>query len=79
MAHLNYALVGDSTYAGRFKIPPNCSDSLKSLLRDFGRQALHAKKLSLIHPSTGEELSWEVDLPEDMLHLIASLKAGEDI
>ena len=77
MAHLNYPLVGDATYAGRFKIPPNCSDSLKDFLKSFPRQALHAKKLSLIHPVSDQELSWEVDLPEDMQNLLSCLDAGE--
>lgn len=74
MAHLHHALVGDSVYAGRLKLPANASDILKDLLRSFGRQALHAKKLTLIHPRTEEEMSWEVDLPEDILHLLAVLE-----
>lgn len=78
MAHLHHALVGDPVYAGRLKIPANASETLKDLLRTFGRQALHAKKLTLIHPSTDEEMSWEVDLPEDMLHLLSVLEAEEE-
>ena len=78
MAHLHHALVGDPVYAGRLKIPANASDTLKDLLRTFGRQALHAKKLTLMHPSTDEEMSWEVDLPEDMLHLLSVLEAEEE-
>jgi 23S rRNA pseudouridine1911/1915/1917 synthase len=70
MAHLHHPLVGDSTYGGRLKMPPNASTELKELLRSFGRQALHAKKLTLIHPELEEEMSWEVDLPEDMQHLL---------
>jgi 23S rRNA pseudouridine1911/1915/1917 synthase len=70
MAHLHHPLVGDSTYGGRLKMPPNASIELKELLRSFGRQALHAKKLTLIHPELEEEMSWEVDLPEDMQHLL---------
>jgi len=78
MAPLHHALVGDPVYAGRLKIPANASETLKDLLRTFGRQALHAKKLTLIHPSTDEEMSWEVDLPEDMLHLLSVLEAEEE-
>lgn len=78
MAHLHHALVGDPVYAGRLKIPANASDLLKEMLRTFGRQALHAKKLTLIHPSTEEEMSWEVELPEDMLCLLDVLR-DEDV
>lgn len=73
MAHIHYPLVGDSTYAGRLKIPAGASDQLKAALREFGRQALHAKKITLIHPRTEQEMSWESDLPEDMKILLAEL------
>lgn len=75
MAHLHHALVGDATYAGRLKLPANASLTLKDALRSFPRQALHAKKLTLIHPGTEEEMSWEVELPEDMQALLAVLAA----
>jgi 23S rRNA pseudouridine1911/1915/1917 synthase len=55
------------------KLPAGASDEVKNKLRQFERQALHAKKLTLIHPQTGEEMSWEVDLPEDMQNLLAVL------
>lgn len=77
MAHLHHALVGDATYAGRLKLPANASLTLKDALRSFPRQALHAKKLTLIHPGTEEEMSWEVELPEDMLALLAVLAAEQ--
>jgi 23S rRNA pseudouridine1911/1915/1917 synthase len=46
---------------------------VKDVLRSFGRQALHAKQLTLIHPRTGEEMSWESELPADMQALLATL------
>lgn len=73
MAHINYPLVGDTTYAGRLKMPAGASEELKSALRSFPRQALHAKKITLIHPRTSEEMSWESELPQDMLSLLDSL------
>lgn len=77
MAHIKYPLVGDTTYAGRLKIPANASEFLKNALRSFERQALHAKKITLIHPRTEEEMSWESDLPEDMLALLDALDEPE--
>ncbi len=73
MAHIKYPLVGDATYAGRLKLPAGASDHIKEILKSFPRQALHAKKLTLIHPRTEEEMSWEVDLPEDMQDLLTIL------
>lgn len=73
MAHINYPLIGDTTYAGRLKLPAGASDEIKDALRQFSRQALHAKKLTLIHPQSEEEMSWEIDLPDDMQKLLATL------
>ena len=43
---------------------------LKEALVNFKRQALHARKLTLSHPTSGEMMSWKVLLPEDMLALL---------
>ena len=75
MAHVNYPLVGDQTYGGRFRLPKGCSAEMIDTLRGFKRQALHAKKLELWHPHTGELVSWEVDLPEDFQNLLNVLTA----
>lgn len=73
MAHLNHPLVGDSLYAGRFKIHKGASPELIDYLRNFGRQALHAAELALVHPYTGEEVSWSSPLPADFEGLLARL------
>ncbi|MFQ5895726.1 MAG: RluA family pseudouridine synthase [Nitrospinota bacterium] len=44
----------------------------------IGRQALHAFRLSLEHPVTGEALSFEAPLPEDMRRALAALRAKRD-
>ncbi|MGO2414515.1 MAG: pseudouridine synthase, partial [Cobetia crustatorum] len=77
MAHQRYPLVGDPVYGGRFKLPPGASDPLKELLRQFPRQALHARRLAFIHPITGKEVEFRAEMPGDMLVLIDYLK--EDI
>jgi 23S rRNA pseudouridine1911/1915/1917 synthase len=75
MTHIRHPLVGDPVYGGRLNIPGGCSPQLAAILREFKRQALHAARLGFIHPISGEEVSWEVPLPEDMLNLLAILKA----
>lgn len=74
MSHINYPLVGDPMYGGRFRLPKGCSDALQEALKQLRRQALHAKKLELWHPRTGQQMSWEVDLPEDFDKLRLLLK-----
>ncbi|MCW9023705.1 MAG: 23S rRNA pseudouridine(1911/1915/1917) synthase RluD [Gammaproteobacteria bacterium] len=73
MAHIKHPLVGDPVYGGRLKLPPQCSEQLTNTLRQFQRQALHAARLGLEHPATGELLEWEAPLPDDMKHLLAAL------
>jgi 23S rRNA pseudouridine1911/1915/1917 synthase len=75
MSHIRYPLVGDPVYGGRLHIPSGCSPELAEMLRGFRRQALHAAKLGFVHPVTGEEMSWEAPLPQDMQDLIEALKA----
>jgi 23S rRNA pseudouridine1911/1915/1917 synthase len=77
MSHINYPLVGDQVYGGRFQMPADCSPALAEALRNFKRQALHAAKLGLEHPETGEYLEWEQPLPSDMQHLLTALAENE--
>jgi len=74
MAHQRYPLVGDPVYGGRLRIPPASSESLQEMLRTFPRQALHASRLGLTHPKTGEHMEWDAPLPEDMQRLLAVLR-----
>ncbi|MEZ5504245.1 MAG: 23S rRNA pseudouridine(1911/1915/1917) synthase RluD [Halioglobus sp.] len=74
MAHRHYPLVGDPLYGGRPRIPRGASDLLIDTLRNFPRQALHARALGLVHPVTAEYLQFECPLPEDILRLIAVLE-----
>jgi 23S rRNA pseudouridine1911/1915/1917 synthase len=41
---------------------------------DFGRQALHAARLTVKHPATGKPLTFEAPMPKDMADLIAELR-----
>ncbi len=78
MAHIHYPLVGDPVYGGRLRLPKGCGESLASTLRQFKRQALHARRLGLIHPATGKTLEWKAPLPADMEHLMAALRADTE-
>ncbi|MCP4992416.1 MAG: 23S rRNA pseudouridine(1911/1915/1917) synthase RluD [Gammaproteobacteria bacterium] len=78
MAHIHYPLVGDPLYGGRLRIPKGASEPLRQALHDFRHQALHARRLGLEHPSTGEWLQWEAPLPEDVSELLNSLRRDAD-
>lgn len=77
MSHIHYPLVGDPVYGGRFQMPADCNPALAEALRAFKRQALHAARLGLEHPETGEYCEWEQEMPEDMQNLIDLLAANE--
>lgn len=62
MAHIGHSLLGDEVYAPR------------NVAERFSRQALHAWRLGLVHPRSGEEVGWEVPLPADMVALLDSLR-----
>ena len=49
----------------------------RAALAALGRQALHAYLLTIEHPVTGEILTWEAALPEDLLLLQNALRAAE--
>lgn len=65
MAQLGHPLVGDPVYGRR-----------DPRLPAFGRQALHAHQLGLIHPVTGERMQWSVPAPDDMQTLLEVLRAA---
>jgi 23S rRNA pseudouridine1911/1915/1917 synthase len=70
LSHIGHPLLGDPMYGGRVRFPKKASEILKESLLGFKRQALHSKKLTLNHPSTGELMSWKAPLPDDMLELL---------
>lgn len=73
-----FSLVGDSTYGNRNRIPHNAHFKLVSVIPNFKRQALHARRLELVHPQTQHKLDWEVSPPSDFDHLIDALDADLD-
>ena len=74
LSHAGHPLIGDPMYGGRVRFPKKASEELKEALLNFKRQALHSKKLTLIHPISGELMSWKAPLPDDMLKLLSVLK-----
>lgn len=77
MREAGHPLVADPVYGN---VRHACSDTVKEVVKGLQRQALHAYRLSFIHPKTGELVSFEAPMPNDMYHLLSVLRleAGLD-
>ncbi|TNF13385.1 MAG: RNA pseudouridine synthase, partial [Pseudomonadales bacterium] len=60
------------------RIPPAASPSLVQSLKEFPRQALHARFLELDHPATGKRMKWESALPDDLVWLLTLLRQDRE-
>jgi 23S rRNA pseudouridine1911/1915/1917 synthase len=74
MRHIGHPLVGDPVYGGRAVVPAGLDPEAMTLWRGFHRQALHAWRLELEHPGSGETCAWESPLPADMEALLTLLR-----
>jgi len=75
MAYIHHPLVGDTTYLkGGQKCPPQ----LRGILPLFPRQALHAARLGLEHPASGEWMEWQAELPQDLQDLLEQVREAVD-
>jgi 23S rRNA pseudouridine1911/1915/1917 synthase len=73
LASEGHPVLGDATYGGgaaRLRAAPKMQ-GLRPLVH---RQLLHAWKLGLSHPRSGDALSWEVPLPEDFQTVVDYLE-----
>ncbi|MCF8485517.1 MAG: RluA family pseudouridine synthase [Rhodobacteraceae bacterium] len=79
MTYAGHSLLGDQTYGGKRKLSPKAvGEGPAALGNGFARQALHAATLGFTHPVSGEWLEFTSQLPEDMAHLLAALRAGKE-
>lgn len=79
MAYVEHPLIADPMYGGKIRFPKKADDELKEALKSFKRQALHAKKLSLSHPLTGEQMSFKAPLPQDLQDLLTMLAEFDSV
>jgi 23S rRNA pseudouridine1911/1915/1917 synthase len=74
MSESGHPLVGDPVYGGTARAAGLRSSEFRSMVKKFGRQALHARTLGFRHPSSGEYLEFNSELPEDMQTLMDYLE-----
>ncbi|MBW1788020.1 MAG: RluA family pseudouridine synthase [Deltaproteobacteria bacterium] len=74
LSHMGHAVVGDAVYGrGRdwWKRHPLYKAGKLPLVE---RQMLHADRLGFTHPDTGNYVEFSADLPDDMKHLLGTLR-----
>ncbi len=72
LASINHPVVGDGTYNEGRDNTVNDVD-IKNAIRILDRFFLHAEKLSFDHPNTGERLTFELPLPQELEDLLKVL------
>jgi len=79
-ATLGHPIVGDQVYCSRKRLREPArlfsgkSSSIAALLKAVPRQMLHAWRLGLVHPHTGEFMTFESPIPGDMAALMEELE-----
>ena len=75
LASLGYPLVGDGLYGWRKRLAANMNSEQRALLQGFPRQALHAYRLRLQHPTSRRECEFTSPIPPDLRRLLGALGA----
>ena len=74
MKHIGHVLFNDARYGGDQILKGTTFTKYKQFVQNCfnicPRQALHARSLGFVHPSTGEEMLFESPVPADMQQLI---------
>jgi len=72
--HIGHPLFNDSTYGGDYILRGTTFTKYKQFVQNAfavcPRQALHAKTLGFVHPTTGEFMQFDSEIPTDMQSLI---------
>ena len=67
-------IIGDQIYGKQNKFIRDVDPEFKELLEGFKRQALHAKSIGFIHPTTKKEIEFECEKPKDFENLLKTIK-----
>jgi hypothetical protein len=71
LSEAGYPIVGDALYNGVRKLPPRLG-----VLRSIDGPCLHAARLRLSHPGTGERMTFEAPVPTAFATVIETLRRG---
>lgn len=74
MKYIGHPLFNDATYGGDQVLKGTVFTKYKQFVQNcfklLPRQALHAKTLGFVHPTTGEQMQFDTDLPEDFQNVL---------
>lgn len=77
LTHIGHAVAGDATYGkGDRRAVEDAPPALRPQFAAVGRQLLHARRLAFVHPSSGERVAFDDDLPADMQRIAAALRGA---
>ena len=77
MTHIGHPLVGDPVYRqGRLGLGQTTQE-VRALIEGFPRQALHARKLGLIHPTREKLVEFDVPIASDLNDLLIALRDAD--
>lgn len=75
LSYIKHAIVGDDMYGGRVVYPWQIEDRDAAAEEPIiSRCALHASSLQIHHPATGQLMTFQAPLPEDMQLLLGKLR-----
>jgi 23S rRNA pseudouridine1911/1915/1917 synthase len=74
MTHIGHPLVGDLVYRQGRPGLSHATREARALIDGFPRHALHARKLGLIHPTSGENVEFDVPIASDLCELLTFLR-----
>jgi len=74
LSEASHPLVGDQIYGKKGIERQYAGDGRLAFLRNFPRQALHARLLGFVHPRSGEYLEFTASLPDDLEDLLHNLR-----
>jgi len=74
LSEASHPLVGDQVYGKKGLERQYAGDGRLAMLRNFPRQALHARLLGFVHPESGKYLEFSTPLPGDLEDLLFQLR-----
>lgn len=74
LSESSHPLVGDQVYGKKGLERQYAGDGRLAFIRNFPRQALHARLLGFVHPRSGEYLEFATPLPDDLKELLHRLR-----
>ena len=75
--HMKYKgnnILGDKKYKKKYKKFKNIDPIIEKIIKNLDRQFLHAKELGFIHPSSGKQIEFSSNLPEELDLILKKLR-----